>query len=439
MATVIANGTLLNILPREVRRANLLIEEGRISAVIEDLPDGDHQVFDASNMFVMPGNACGHTHLYSALARGMPPPPKNPRNFPEILEYIWWRLDRALDEPSIRSSAALGAIDALKAGTTTLIDHHASPNCIEGSLDMLAEELSGVGVRGVLCYEVTDRNGLDGRQRGLAENERFARGVSGRWPLMRALIGGHASFTLDDDALDAICAISRNLGIGVHIHAAEDVCDEEDSMRRSGVRVAHRLERHGILGARTLLAHGVHLDEDEIVVLEERNSWLAHNCRSNLNNSVGRAPFAQLVRRLGGRIVLGTDGIDQDMFAESRTAFFRAREDSLNATADQVTDSLAAGGHLATECFGIPVGRLSNGAAADLVVLDYNPPTPISPDNVAWHWAFAFDAGLVRDVMVDGQWRVRDRHLTMVDEERVRAVARDQAHELWERMAELPV
>jgi putative selenium metabolism protein SsnA len=438
MAVVIANGTLLNLLPREVRSAHLLIDGGRIAAVVDEVPDGDHQVFDASGMFVMPGNVCGHTHVYSALARGMPPPPKSPRNFPEILQYIWWRLDRALDEPSIRSSAAVASIDALKAGTTTLVDHHASPNCIDGSLDMIAEELSKTGVRGVLCYEVTDRNGRDGRDRGLAENKRFARGVSRRWPLMRALVGAHASFTLEDDSLDAICAVSRDLGIGVHIHVAEDVCDETDSIERSRMRVALRLERHGILGARTLVAHGVHLDDSEIAVLEERSSWLAHNCRSNLNNSVGRAPFSRFVSRLRGRTVLGTDGIDQDMFSESRVAFFRARDDSLDSYADQVTDMLATGGRLATESFGIPIGRLSSGAAADLVVLDYDPPTPITPDNVAWHWTFAFTAGLVRDVMVNGEWRVRDRQMTAVDEQEVRSDARRQARALWERMQELP-
>ena len=438
MGLVISNATLAQLAPRMVRPGHLLIEGSTIAGVFDEIPSGYHEVFDAHGALVMPGNVCSHTHLYSVLARGMPAPPKNPRNFPEILEYIWWRLDRALDEPSIRASGIIGAMEAVLSGTTTLIDHHASPNCIEGSLDMLAEGMARVGVRGVLCYEVTDRNGADGRDSGLKENVRFAHEYGFRFPLMRPMLGAHASFTLNDDSLESISGTAHDLALGIHIHVAEDVCDQTDSMQRTGKRVAYRLDGHGIMGAKSILAHCVHLDEAEIGLVGRRGSWVAHNCRSNLNNSVGRAPVRSLLRELGGKIVMGTDGIDQDMFAESRTAYFRSREEALDAFAEQFTDVLAAGADRVEESFGSPIGRLEAGNLADLQILNYQPPTPLTAANLAWHWTFAFTNQLVKDVMVAGRWVVRDRQLVRVDAEEALAVGRTQAEALWQRMHDLP-
>lgn len=419
-----------------VTRANLLIDGDQVAGVHEALPSGEYETFDAEGALVMPGNVCAHTHLYSVLARGMPAPPKSPENFSEILRYVWWRLDRALDEPSIRSSALIGAIDALKAGTTTLIDHHASPNRIDGSLSMLAEEISRAGARAILCYEVTDRNGVEGRRQGLRENERFARDPG--FPTMRAMFGAHASFTLEDDSLDAVAGAAQDLGIGVHIHVAEDLCDQTDSLERVGRRVAHRLDSHGVLGDSSLLAHCVHLDEAEAGLVAKRGSWVAHNCRSNLNNSVGRAPVSLFMKDMPGRLVMGTDGIDQDMFAESRTAYFRARESSLESYAEQFTDALAAGAELVAASFGRPVGRLEAGHLADLQIYDYTPPTALTAGNLAWHWMFAFTNQLVKHVMVSGQWVVKDRSMVNVDGGEARRVAREQATALWLRMRDLP-
>lgn len=437
MSLVIANGTLACLKPPMVRRANLIIDGDVIQRVEDHLPPGNHEIFDAKGRLVMPGNVCGHTHLYSVLARGMPPPSRAPRNFREILELIWWRLDRALDEDSIRASGLIGAIEALQSGTTTLIDHHASPNYIDGSLDVLGQAMDQVGVRGVLCYETTDRNGVEGRDQALRENQRFASSVAARWPNLRAMVGAHASFTLDDDSLDALARTASELNVGVHIHVAEDLSDQEDSLRRAGKRVAHRLDDHSIITPRSLLAHGVHLDQAEARLIGERRGWLAHNCRSNLNNSVGRAPFASLLENLKGRVVLGTDGIDQDMFSESRSAYFRFREDTLDAHAEQLTEALAAGNDLIGESFGRPAGRLEPGNLADIVISDYDPPTPLTAENLAWHWMFAFTSRMVKDVMVGGDWMIRDGSPVNVDEEEVRITAREQAVGLWKRMQDL--
>jgi putative selenium metabolism protein SsnA len=348
----------------------------------------------------------------------------------EILELVWWRLDRALDAPAIRSSALSGLLDAIRCGTTTLVDHHASPNCIDGSLDMIADAFDTVGARGVLCYEVTDRGGPERREAGLRENERFVKAAR---PMTRGMLGAHASFTLDDGTLEALAATARRLRTGVHIHVAEDACDEDDSLRRCGKRAATRLHDAGAVPVDSIAAHGVHLDHEEIGTLLNDGAWLVHNCRSNLNNRVGRAP----VDRFGNRSALGTDGIDGDMFSESRTAFFRAREESLDADAARYTGMLSAGAALASRYFDIPVGRLETGAAADLIVLEYDPPTPLTADNLAWHWMFGMHSGLVRDVMIGGRWVLRSRRFVNVDEEKIRADARSEAVKLWKGMETL--
>ncbi|MGH2447475.1 MAG: amidohydrolase family protein [Chloroflexota bacterium] len=429
MALALTNGTLASLTPSMVESGTILIEDGRITAVgTPDLDGAD--VVDCSGKIVMPGNVCAHTHLYSALARGMPAPRRTPHNFLEILQLVWWRLDRALDDNSIRSSALVGAMDAVRSGTTTLFDHHASPNSIDGSLDLLADALEDVGCRGVVCYEVTDRGGKGRRDAGLAENARFLRAQR---ELIKGMVGAHASFTLDDDSLDLLAEMAVQHQCGVHIHVAEDNCDEVDSLQRSRNRAALRLAGHGILGKDGIAAHGVWLDDEELSTVRGSGSWLVHNCRSNQNNSVGRAP----VGKFGARAAVGTDGIDHDMFSESRTAFFRAREDSLDASAEHFSGLLAAGGELASRHFPHPVGRLEPGFAADLMVLDYDPPTPLSSANLSWHWMFALSPRNVESVMVGGNWVLRHGEMCGVDEERVRAEARVEAKRLWARMEQL--
>jgi putative selenium metabolism protein SsnA len=428
VALILRGGTPATLAPQFGPSTDIAIEGGRITATGALIPQPGDDVVYCSGLLVMPGNVCGHTHLYSALARGMPPPPRQPRNFLEILELVWWRLDRALDPDSVRLSGLVGAIDAIRAGTTTLIDHHASPSAIEGSLDVMAEALDTVGVRGVLCYEVTDRNGAGGAAAGLRENERFIR--ENVRPRMRGMVGGHASFTLGDTSLHELASLAADLDVGVHIHVAEDAWDEEDAMTRFGSRVAQRLDSAAVLRRGSIAAHCVHLDDQEVEIVRGRGVWMAHNCRSNLNNSVGRAPVMQFV----DRAILGTDGIDGDMFAESRNAFFRAREDSLDRGAEEFTAMLARGAQVASDAFGLPLGDLSVGAAADLMLLEYDPPTPLSAGNLPWHWAFALSSSAVRDVMVDGAWVMRDRTMVTVDEEKIRAEARTAALSLWHRM-----
>jgi putative selenium metabolism protein SsnA len=350
----------------------------------------------------------------------------------QVLQRVWWRLDRALDDEAVFLSAWSGGADALLAGTTTIVDHHASPNALEGSLEQVASALEGLGVRSVLCYEVSDRDGPDRAAEGLEEHRRFAKA---QHPLASLMVGAHASFTLSEETLHACVELAEELDTGIHVHVAEDAADERDAQARFGRRVIERLADAGALHDRTLLAHCVHVDEAEAGLIRACGAWVAHNARSNMNNRVGRAP----VERLGERVAVGTDGIDGDLFAESQAAYWRAREADPSVDPSWALARLAASARFAGAATGEPLlGRIEPGAPADLVVLDYDPPTPLQPENLGGHWVFGMSARQVRDVIVQGEVVVRDRRLTRVDAEELRGRCRVAAEALWRRLDALP-
>jgi putative selenium metabolism protein SsnA len=443
MTLLLTGGQVVRSLsPARVERADVVIEAGRIVAVGPHAGDRHPSAegiaarrIDCAGAVVIPGNVCAHTHVYSALARGMPYRLEGPRTFVQILQRIWWRLDRALDAESIRASALVAGLEALRAGTTTLVDHHASPNAIDGSLDIVADAFAEVGIRSVLCYETSDRDGPERAAGGLAENARFLRSAgAGQRALARGMVGAHASFTLSDETLAAVADLARTTGSGIHIHAAEDAEDETDALARFGRRVVERLVHAGALDERTLLAHGVHCSPGEVAAIHAAGATVAHNPRSNMNNGVGRAP----VDALGDRIVLGTDGIGADMFEETRAAYFRRREEDLDTGSDWAVGRLAAGAAVPARAFAEPLlGQVGPGAPADLVVLDGIPPTPLDDATLAAHWTFGLSAGAVRDVIVGGERVLADRRSTRVDEARVAAGAVEAARGLWHRMDDI--
>jgi putative selenium metabolism protein SsnA len=426
---ILKNGIVATLDPQNVERTDLRIQGGDIAERGPRLrPAPAEEVLDLEGALVMPGLVNAHTHLYSALARGMPAPLPPPRGFVEILEGVWWRLDRALDEESVRLSGLVGAIEAARSGTTALFDHHASPSFIEGSLAALQRAVEEVGLRSVLCYETTDRNGLDGRDAGIAENRAFLAGDP--TALTRGMVGAHASFTLSDESLDLLARAARDLGSSVHVHVAEDRCDVEDSRRRGGTGVVERLRRRGLVGAQALLVHCVHLAADELREAQDAGAWLVHCPRSNANNAVGRASTPAF-----RRAALGTDGLDEDMLAEARAAFLGMRDAGRGDAVEAAVRMLAEGQRLAGVHFGLPLGRLDAGAPGDLVVLDYRPPTPLTAENLAGHLLFGLDRSHVRSTMVAGRFVLRDRRIAGVDEEAVFARAREAAEGLWRRMA----
>jgi putative selenium metabolism protein SsnA len=416
--------------PPEVVRADVVVAEGRVQA-LGAAPAGAVRR-DCAGSLIVPGNVCAHHHLYSALSRGMPYSLAPPTDFTEILQRIWWRLDRCLDEESVRASAIRGGLDALLAGTTTIVDHHASPNFIDGSLDVIAEALSGLGARSVLCYEVTDRDGPERAVAGLMENRRF---LARPGALVRSLVGAHASFTLSDETLEGCAELAGEAGVGLHIHVAEDDVDERDSLARHGMRVAERLADKNVLTGRALLAHCVHVDEAEVESIEAAGATVVCNPRSNMNNAVGRSPF----NRRAGHVALGTDGISGDMFAESQAGFFAAKEADLATAPQWPLVRLAQGARLAGQVFDEPLlGTLRPGAPADLCVLRYDPPTPLGADNLAGHWVFGLSAAMVRDVYVAGERVVEAGRSARVDAAQVAARERPVTERLWGRLEATP-
>ena len=418
-----------------IELTDLRIEAGRVGERGRGLePRPDEETIELGGKLVMPGMVCAHTHLYSALARGMPAPPRAPSNFREILELIWWRLDLALDEETIYWSAMAGALDAARAGATCLFDHHASPSHIIGSLDIVRKAIEKVGLRGVLCYEVTDRGGEQKRVAGLEENRAFLESIkksqaAGSRSLFRGMVGAHASFTLSDSSLASCAELMREYDAGIHIHAAEDRCDVDDARSKYGAGVVERLDRIDALNDRSILAHGVHLSDRDIEIARRRGAWFAHNPRSNMNNQVGYAP----VVKFGNRVLLGTDGIGADMFEEARVAFFKGRDEKTGLGAGDWLNVLANNHRRASSVFGCELGSLEAGAAADLVVLDYQSPTPVTADNLAWHLAFGLTSASVTSVMVDGRFVIKDGH-SPLDTEDVYGQIRKATEKLWDRL-----
>lgn len=392
----ITGGTVVTLDPPAVERRDVLLgAEPRRS-------------LDASGCLVMPGLAIAHTHLYSALARGMPAPAELPHSFREILEKVWWRLDAALDEKSLEASAELALLDAVLSGVTAVIDHHESPSFIAGSLDVLARAAGSVGVTAALCYGATDRHGPEGAREGLAECERAIREG------LPAMVGLHAGFTVSDETLRSAADLARRKGAWLHVHVAEDRCDEGSFAR---------LEQSGVLGPKVILAHGVHLSAPERKRAEEAGAWIVHNPRSNLQNAVGYAD----PKTFGSRVALGTDGMDADLFTEARVAHLRAREAYGPAGGIDAVALLGNSQRLADLTLGDRPG--------DWIVLDYDPPTPLAAANLVGHVLFGMGARHVRDVVVNGEVVVRGGRPVRVDAARVRTRAREEAARLWRRMA----
>ncbi len=421
----------------------LLISDGRIKKIapqvdlIREFPDEER--LDAEGQYVMPGNICAHTHFYGAFSRGMGIPGDPPANFTQILEKLWWRLDKALDEDGVRSSALVCLVDAIKHGTTTLIDHHASPNVIDGSLDVIAEAVNQSGLRASLCYEVTDRDGPERAEAGLQENLRFIRRIKKRNPEdanLRAHFGLHASLTLSDATLKRAASLCPE-GVGFHIHAAEGVADQEDSFEKSGLRVVHRLDQFGILRPESILAHGVHFDESEMDRLAETRTWLTHQPRSNMNNAVGVAPVEKMLEK-GIRVGLGNDGFSNTMWMEWKEAYLLHKIAHLDpqrmggyTVTKMAVDNNAA---LVSEAFdGLPVGVIAEGAAADLIFVDYHPFTPLTAGNLPWHILFGFHESMVTVTIVAGKPLMFRRKLLTLDEAAIAAEALKISEEIWGR------
>lgn len=425
---LIKNIRTFTLIPEMVKTTDLrvsgseIVEEGPSLAPLKD-----EEVHDLDGRLVLPGFVNAHTHLYSSLSRGMPAPAKAPADFTEILKKIWWKLDAALDDETIYYSALVGAIDALRCGTTTIVDHHASPSSINGSLDLIKSALQRLGMRGVLCYEVTDRGGDRKRDEGLEENEGFIERNKTNEDF-RGLVGAHAAFTLSDESLRLCRDLVAKHDAGIHIHVSEDVCDPAHSMKNHGMTVIERLTAHDLLNSNSVLAHCVHLAQGDYETISKSGSWVVHNPRSNMNNRVGYASL----HRFGNGLALGTDGFPSDMLEEAGFAFFKGRD----SRADEAIDfggMISGGQRMISRIFGREFGSLCKGAVADLLVMDYREPTPMEHGNLLGHYLFGMRSSMVESVMIGGKWVMKGREILGVNENEVFERSRHLARELWKR------
>ena len=433
--------------PNEIiENGAILVQNGRIAAVGEtavlQAAHPDVKQLDARHQLVMPGNICAHTHFYGAFARGMGIPGPPMRDFPDILRRLWWQLDRALLELDTQYSALVCLVDAIKHGTTTLIDHHASPNAINNSLDLIADAVETAGVRAALCYEVTDRNGEEGAQEGIGENVRFLHSLKERpTDLLAGTFGLHASLSLSDETLADCVAAAADLGTGFHIHVAEHESDEYDSVYKHGKRVVQRLHDARILGPKSIAAHCVHIDHTEMNLLLETNTWVTHQPRSNMNNAVGAANIEGMLRS-GIPVCLGNDGFSNNMWAEWKMAYLMHKQvhrDPRRVDGMDVVKMAIDNNAALTKMFwpDLPQGKLEVGGAADIIFVDYHPTTPLTAGNLPWHIIFGFESSLVTSTIVGGKLLMHERKLLTLDEAEITARSRELAAKVWQRFEKL--
>ena len=424
MAIILKNATYIHWETLEFSETNIHVEEGEgkplqfFSNLSDIKPCPDDQSIDCSGKFVTRSFAVGHHHVYSALARGMPAPAKKPENFREILQYIWWNLDKALDKQSIEASALATAMACAKAGATFAIDHHASPDHIKGSLEIIAGAFEKVGVGHLLCYEITDRDGMDKAEKGLEENEAHMQKHQG-------LVGLHASFTVSDSTLKKASQLAEKYQSGVHIHVAEDLYDQEHCMKHYSKRVVERLRDFGLLGSpKTILVHGLHLDDKEREILRNSPVFIAQNMESNLKNKVGFFNGAGLDEN---RIMLGTDGMHSDMLQSAKAAFFMGQKTDIISFETAYRRFRNVHRYLKTNHF---AGDGEN----NLVVLDYDSPTPFRQENFLGHFIFGLCSNHVQHVISRGKLIVKDRELVNIHEKETLLFLKEQAEMLWKKL-----
>ncbi len=439
MAAIFRNALIVHFDPPKVAAGDLRTELGYITDVgVNISASASDDIIDCNHSLLLPGLVNGHTHLYSSLALGMPPPPRQPQNFHEILQLIWWRLDRAHTLESVWGSSLIGGMDALRSGVTTLIDHHSSPTSIDGSLDEIEKGLAKVGCRGILCYETSDRNGIESANVALQENKRYALKCN-ETPDNRfaGMIGAHASFTLSNETLAECINLAESVGSGIHIHAAEDTVDDELSQSQYGSRIVERFRNLGLFDLwSSIIAHGIHFSPDEIgtIKLFSDRIYLAHNPRSNSNNSVGNCP----IEKYNTPILLGTDGIDQNILAEAKFVWYNNRNRYPNIIPSTVLRMLADSARIASHYLNTTIGKIEVGAAADIVLTNYQPIAAMNDDNLAQHIIYGLCSRHVTDVMIAGQWCMRKQEFININETEIRESVRDIAASLHERYHAIP-
>jgi len=442
---LLGNGTVITFDENSqvISNGGVVIEEEDIVAVgeTEELLSKYPEVIykDVRGKIIMPGMINTHMHLYSTFARGMDlKTDQLPENFVEILEKLWWRLDKTLNEEDIYYSAIYALLDGVKKGTTTIFDHHASSNLIDGSLDIITEAIRQTGMRANLSYEISDRDGHEKALAGIRENERFIKKIQQEGKgnhYLRGMIGLHASFTLKNETLSEVAALADDLKVPFHIHVAEGRADVYESKTRGYQGVASRLDRFRILRPGTLAIHGVHLQEEELGILKNNDTYLIHNPESNMGNAVGAAPIKAAFDK-GVVVGLGTDGYTADMFESIKVANLLQKHEGHHPQAgwkEVFQMAFQNNRAIANRFFNKTLGVLQAGAAADLIVVNYYPPTPITKENAYFHILFGIEGGMVDTTIIGGKILMENQEITSLDYEMISRRVKKQAEDFWRR------
>ena len=408
-----------------------IVEIGEEAALRAKYPQVD--IIDAKGGVIMPALINAHTHIYSALARGLSIVGNNPTNFYEVLDGTWWAIDRHLMMDGTRASATALYIDSIKQGVTTIFDHHASYGEIPGTLHTIAEESKRLGLRSCLCYEVSDRDGEEKCLQAIQENADFITECEkNKDPMLAAMFGGHALFTISDKTFDRM-ATANNGRTGYHIHVSEGMNDVYDSLQNYGRRPVQRLQDHGILGPKTILGHCIHVNTAEMEIIKETGTMVVNNPESNMGNAIGICPVIQLYKR-GILLGMGTDAYTNDMLESLKVALCSQRSQNClpNVGWCEVTDMLFKNNaKIGEKYFPDTLGVLKAGAAADIIVMDYKPYTPFSDENIDGHMIFGMTGRQCQTTIAAGKTLMLDRQLVGIDEEAENAHILEASKKLW--------
>ncbi len=438
---ILRGGTILSFDPQNpvLHDQAILIADGKI---LQIAPEAEFSLLqaeriDATDKIIMPGLINAHHHFYSSLVTGLGKAAPS-KDFNQVLENLWWRLDKKLLEEDNYISALVSLLTAIRKGTTTIIDHHASPFSIAGSLSQIAKAVKETGLRANLCYEVSDRDGEAKTAEGIAENADWIRTCQlENDPFLKGLFGMHAAFTLSDKSLETISTLVQEMDCGTHIHAAEADSDEKYNLEHYGKRVVQRLDSFGLINSNSILAHGVYLDDSELEIVAARRAAIVTNPQSNLNNAVGIADLVKMSQK-GVMVGLGTDAMTVNMLEELRVGMWAQHLKQNNPTAafmEVASTLLFNNPAIASKYWQMPLGRLVNGAAADLILVDYDPHTPLNAETWMGHVIYGISQAAVDSTMVAGRFLMWNRELLLdIDEAEIKAKSRELAGKLWDRL-----
>lgn len=397
----------------------------------------DYEFIDANKKVIMPGLINTHMHIYSSFARGMAVPGKPSENFMEILENLWWRLDKKLTLEDTKYSAYATYIDCIKNGVTTVFDHHASPFAIEGSLFTIKDVAKDLGIRTNLCYEVSDRDGLKTIDQGIQENVNFIKfAQNDESDMVKGMFGLHAAFTLSDETLEKCANEMANLDAGYHVHTAEGIDDVIINKEKYNKKVVQRLNDFNVLNDKTIAVHCIHIDSEEMELIKENKSFVVHNPESNMGNAVGCAPVVHLLNK-GITVGLGTDGYTSDMFESLKVANIIHKHqlrDPRVGWAEAPTMLFENNRKIASKHYKKDLGVLKEGAYADVIVVDYIPHTPLNENTENGHIIFGMTGRSVDTTIINGKVLMKDRILLNIDEELILAKSREMSNKLWDRI-----